>query len=168
MLRSCLATFYYKALWRSHMANLQHRAAGACQCWRMVASGRRGPPRGFWQSALRGVRIAPSYCLCTTSTTLETARSYFPCSDLELAPPWPPLAPPGPPWRPLAPPGPPYPLPALIPWALWPALAPPWLPLAPPGPPGPPWHPLAAPWPGVTRVTRVTRPRVTPFSAERA
>ena len=41
-----------------------------------------GPPR-FWQSALRGVRIAPSYCLCTTSTTLESARSYFPCSDLE-------------------------------------------------------------------------------------
>ena len=41
MLRSCLATFSYKALWRSHMANLQHRAAAACQCWRMVASGRR-------------------------------------------------------------------------------------------------------------------------------
>ena len=58
MLRSCLATFYYKALWRSHMA------AGACHCSKGQGSKGQGNAllQGFNNARARsGARIGQTW-----------------------------------------------------------------------------------------------------------
>ena len=88
MLRSCLATFYYKALWRSHMA------AGACQCWRMVASWRSAAPLGASNNArarrLQGFRDGSKLLSlqrsARLSARLQATASAVTCKALETAP----------------------------------------------------------------------------------